>query len=319
MINVIFYIMTAGMKKVETNVENFLESLSLLHGASDGTVTGYRRDLSKLEAYCERNGLNLLTLSVADARGFLMSTEVRSLSPVSVNRLLSAVKGCYRFWEENGTVQNNPFAGIKNFKTERKLPRFFFEDEMNSLLEIEPVDFASSRDRFLFELLYSTGCRISEIIAMNSRDFRRAGDTMTVVGKGRKERVVCIGRFCKEAYRNYSLFRSAYERAHGWEENEALLINSKGKRLTPRGVHFIIGERLMKNGTIGKSVGAHAFRHSFATHMLNRGADIRIVQEMLGHSSLSTTQIYTHVELDRLKDVYSSAHPHAGSGKKGRN
>ena len=190
---------------------------------------------------------------------------------------------------------------------------------MNSLLEIEPVDFASSRDRFLFELLYSTGCRISEIIAMNSRDFRRAGDTMTVVGKGRKERVVCIGRFCKEAYRDYSLFRSAYERAHGWEENEALLINSKGKRLTPRGVHFIIGERLIKNGTIGKSVGAHAFRHSFATHMLNRGADIRIVQEMLGHSSLSTTQIYTHVELDRLKDVYSSAHPHAGSGKKGRN
>ena len=141
---------------MDPGIENFLESLSLLRGASDGTVNGYRRDLSKLEAYCGRNGLNLLTLSAADARGFLMSPEVRSLSPVSVNRLLSAVKGCYRFWEENGTVQTNPFAGVRNFKTERKLPRFFFEEEMNSLLEIEAVDFASARDRFLFELLYST-------------------------------------------------------------------------------------------------------------------------------------------------------------------
>lgn len=301
-----------------SSIESYLDSLRLLHGASEGTVIGYRRDLEKLHAYCDRNRLPLETLPAADARGFLMAPEVRTLSPGTVNRLLSAVKGFYRFLMETGQTTVNPFAAVKNFKAPRKLPRFFFEEEMNAILEIEATDFASARDRFLFEFLYSTGCRISEAVALNRSDFSVHTETISLVGKGNKERLVCVGELCRQAYAAYAAYRTAFVRAHGWEENEALFINRRGGRLTARGADLIIKERLLQNGTINKSGSAHAFRHSFATHLLNRGADIRLVQEMLGHSSLSTTQIYTHVGIDRLKDVYSAAHPHAGSaGKKG--
>lgn len=301
-----------------SSIESYLDSLRLLHGASDGTVAGYRRDLNKLHAYCQRHRLPLETLSAADARGFLMAPEVRTLSPGTVNRLLSAVKGFYRYLLESGQAVINPFSAVKNFKAPRKLPRFFFEEEMKAILEIEVTDFASARDRFLFEFLYSTGCRISEAVALNRSQFSSRTETISIVGKGNKERIVCVGDLCRQAYAVYAAYRTAFVRARGWEENEALFINRRGGRLTARGADLIIRERLLQNDAVQKSGSAHAFRHSFATHLLNRGADIRLVQEMLGHSSLSTTQIYTHVGIDRLKDVYSAAHPHAGSaGKKG--
>ncbi len=303
---------------VNGSIEDYLESLRLLHGASDGTVAGYRRDLEKLYAYCDRNRLSPETLSAADARGFLMAPEVRTLSPGTVNRLLSAVKGFYRFLTESGRAVGNPFASVRNFKAPRKLPRFFFEEEMNTILDIEVTDFASARDRFLFEFLYSTGCRISEAVSLNQSDFTAQTETITVTGKGQKERLVCVGELCRQAYSSYMAYRAISARVRGWEENEALFINQRGGRLTVRGADLIIRNRLFENTKIGKSGSAHSFRHSFATHLLNRGADIRLVQEMLGHSSLSTTQIYTHVGIDRLKDVYSGAHPHAGRvGKKG--
>lgn len=298
------------------SIESYLDSLRLLHGASDGTVAGYRRDIEKLYAYCDRNRLSPETLSAADARGFLMAPEVRSLSPGTVNRLLSAVKGFYRFLMEAGQTDVNPFAAVKNFKAPRKLPRFFFEEEMNTILDIDVTDFASARDRFLFEFLYSTGCRISEAVALNRSDFSSRTETISVIGKGNKERLVCVGDLCRQAYSGYIAYRDVYVRAHGLEENEALFINRRGGRLTVRGADLIIHDRLLQNRAVGKTGSAHSFRHSFATHLLNRGADIRMVQEMLGHSSLSTTQIYTHVGIDRLKDVYSGAHPHAGNAGK---
>lgn len=298
-----------------SSVDAYLEQMRLLHGVSDGTVAGYRRDLEKLQSYCERNQLSFETVSAVDARGFLMSPELRDLSPGTVNRLLSAVKGFYRYLTEIGAADVNPFSEIKNFKAPRKLPRFFFEEEMNAILSIEATDFASARDRFLFEFLYSTGCRISEAVALNCSDFTAQTQTLSVTGKGNKERLVCVGDWCRKAYVDYMNFRTAAARLHGWEDNEALFLNRRGGRLTARGVDLIIHDRLLKNGSLNKTGSAHSFRHSFATHLLNRGADIRMVQEMLGHSSLSTTQIYTHVGIDRLKDVYSGTHPHAECAK----
>lgn len=298
-------------KRLSTKIDDFLHNLEQLKGASLGTVGGYRKDLNKLNDYCQRQQLALESLTPSQARGFLMSTEVRNLSPGTVNRLLSALKGFYRFLMEREEIDVNPFSEIKNFKNPRHLPRFFFEEEIDSLLEIKVEDFASARDLFLLEFLYSTGCRISEALSLKLKTMEQNRETILVMGKGRKERLVCVGKSCREAFLTYQTYRKAHELSRHLEPTEALFINQRGGALTVRGANLIIKERLLKNNEVVKGGSAHSFRHSFATHLLNRGADIRMVQEMLGHSSLSTTQIYTHVGVDRLRDVYSSTHPHA--------
>jgi site-specific recombinase XerD len=240
------------------------------------------------------------------------------LSARSVNRIVSGIRGYYRYQERFGKVRSNPFADVKSQRTEKRLPSFLFEEEMAKLLEMpaHPAagrqgdgPFRSIRDRAVLELLYSTGCRISELVSLDVTDLNLKERSATVMGKGSKERTVFIGKEAFATLREY-LERRGERAAKDADSGGALFINLRGTRLTDRGVRFILTSYLQA-ANFGKRVTPHTFRHSFATHLLDRGADIRAVKELLGHASLSTTQVYTHVSLERLKKVYGRAHPHA--------
>ena len=236
--------------------------------------------------------------------------------------MVSGVRGWYRFLERRGLVGGNPFAEIRSLRTEKRLPSFLFEEEMARLVEMpsrEPCpdgeEFWKLRDRAVLETLYSTGCRISELVSLDLHDVDLKNHTARVMGKGAKERNLFLGAAAVEVLRAYMTMRPFHMHKSDTsgtaeESARALFINQRGGRVTDRGVRFILGEYLAR-ANLGKRVTPHTFRHSFATHLLDRGADIRAVQELLGHASLSTTQVYTHVGMERLKKVYRRAHPHA--------
>jgi site-specific recombinase XerD len=226
--------------------------------------------------------------------------------------------------ERRNEVSTNPFAEIRSLRTEKKLPSFLFEEEMAKLLEL-PASAAEGgeagtdgfwklRDRAVLETLYSTGCRISELVSLDLSDVDLRNRAARVMGKGSRERMVFLGGEALAALKEYMDGRRARMRpgAPGGDPQavRALFVNQRGRRITDRGVRFILASYL-RAANLGKKVSPHTFRHSFATHLLDRGADIRAVQELLGHASLSTTQVYTHVGLERLKKVYRRAHPHA--------
>jgi integrase/recombinase XerC len=272
--------------------------------------------MDKYAGFLSTRGIREEDARLPDARAFVSALAAEGLSPRSVNRIISGVRGYYRFRERFGLGGINPFADIKSLRTEKRLPSFLFEDEMSRLLDM-PLQgdrdasdgFRRLRDRTVLEFLYSTGCRIGELVALDVTDLNLKDRTATVMGKGSKERTVFIGGAALAALREYLSYRKL-RALRDADSQRALFLNAKGARLTDRGVRFILSSYL-QTARLGKRVTPHTFRHSFATHLINRGADIRAVQELLGHSSLSTTQVYTHVGLERLKKVYGRSHPHA--------
>ena len=305
--------------------ESYLVYLATVRKLSPHTLESYGKDLEKYEFYLAGQGVSAEKAGVADARGFVAWLTRQGLSPRSINRMVSSVRGWYRFLERRGPVAANPFSEIRSLRTEKRLPSFLFEEEMARLVEMpsrEPCadgeEFWKLRDRAALETLYSTGCRISELVSLNLPDLDLKNRTARVMGKGSRERNLFLGEAAVEALREYMSRRVYHARAAASspkgavpeDSSGALFINRRGGRVTDRGVRFILGEYLAR-ANLGKHVTPHTFRHSFATHLLDRGADIRAVQELLGHASLSTTQVYTHVGLERLKKVYRRAHPHA--------
>jgi len=301
--------------------ESYLVYLGTVRKLSPHTLESYGKDLEKYESYLALQGVAAEKAAVADARGFVAWLTRQGLSPRSVNRMVSGVRGWYRFLERRGLVTANPFSEIRSLRTEKRLPSFLFEEEMARLVEMpsrEPCpdgdEFWKLRDRAVLETLYSTGARISELVSLDLADVDLKNRTALVLGKGSKERNLFLGEAAVEALREYMSRRPFHAREAsrpGAEDStRALFINQRGGRVTDRGVRFILGEYLSR-ANLGKHVTPHTFRHSFATHLLDRGADIRAVQELLGHASLSTTQVYTHVGMERLKKVYRRAHPHA--------
>ena len=299
--------------------EEYLTYLRDVRNLSPHTVESYGKDLEKYEAYLGERGVEPARAALVDARGFVGWLSRDGLSPRSVNRIISGVRGWYRYLERRGTISSNPFSEIRSLRTEKRLPSFLFEEEMARLIELPSQTACSGddsfwklRDRAVLETLYSTGCRISELVSLDMAEVDLKNSSALVMGKGSKERNVFLGATAVAALRQYLSCRSLHTpRAGGSPDSaRALFINQRGGRITDRGVRFILGEYLAR-ANLGKRVTPHTFRHSFATHLLDRGADIRAVQELLGHASLSTTQVYTHVGLERLKKVYRRAHPHA--------
>ncbi|HVP19838.1 MAG TPA: tyrosine recombinase XerC [Spirochaetia bacterium] len=299
--------------------KDYLAWLRSVRNLSPHTLESYAKDLAKYEAFLEGRGVEPRNAGLSDARGFVGQLSRNGLSPRSVNRIVSGVRGWYRFMERNGEIDANPFAEIRSLRTEKRLPSFLFEEEMARLVELpsqtacaEEDSFWKLRDRAVLETLYSTGCRISELVSMNIADMDLKSSTARVMGKGARERNVFLGASAAAALRQYLACRVSHgpKSSRSPDSVRAVFINQRGGRITDRGVRFILGEYLVK-ANLGKRVTPHTFRHSFATHLLDRGADIRAVQELLGHASLSTTQVYTHVGLERLKKVYRRAHPHA--------
>jgi tyrosine recombinase XerC len=291
-------------------LERYLQYLAHVRHLSVNTLSAYRRDLELYFAFLEDRGLTEQQVEAGEARSFVGHLSRRGLSSRSINRALSALRGYYRFLERVGAGAGSPFASIKSLKIDGKLPSFLFEEEIDQLLDsVQPQDLWELRDLLILELLYSTGCRVSELASASCTDLDLKGATLRVLGKGNKERLVFLGQAAVKRLREYLLRRKAF-RTGDPDGRRALLINRRGRRLSVRGIQNIV-DRLLLHSRLDKTATPHTFRHSFATHVLRKGADIRVVQELLGHASLSTTQVYTHLDMERLQAVYDSAHPHA--------
>lgn len=300
---------------MQPTIDQYLEYLLSVRSLSPRTVGSYREDLCLYRDFLDGGAVE--DASPADARAFVAHLVSSGYATSSVNRALSAVKGLYRWMLRFGKAGANPARDVESLGAGRSLPRFLFEHEMADFLDGLPDDgFSGARDRALFESLYSTGCRVSEIASLRVDCLDLGAGRSRVLGKGSKERVVFFGQEAVAAVKAWLPFREARLRDCGLE-CPYLFINARGGRLTERGVQYLLDKRSALSG-MDKRPSPHAFRHSFATHALEGGADIRSVQALLGHESISTTQVYTHVDLARLRDVYKKAHPHAGAAGGGK-
>ena len=299
--------------KIDTLVPLFLRWLEVEKGYSVHTVTGYGRDLSEFAEMLPEDQ-DPGTLEAIHIRRFVVSLHGRN-SAATVGRKLSALRTFFKFLLREHLIKDDPIAGIAGPKAGKYLPVFLTVDEVFSLLEApDKKDRFMLRDRAILELLYSTGMRVAELVSRDILNLDFATEMLRVRGKGNKERLVPVGRPALEAMHAWLPLREqliADRARRGHEvEKEALFLNGRGSRLTSRSVERMVksyGER----AGIPQIITPHALRHSFATHLLEMGADLRSVQELLGHASLSTTQRYTHLTLDHLTEVYDKAHPHA--------
>ncbi len=284
-------------------IRRFLAHLRGSRNFSPHTLRAYEGDLAAFAAGDPAVGP--ADIDRVRVREFIAALQAdHALARASVLRKVSAVRSFARFLREQGELKHDPFANIPTPKREKKLPKFLTETEMGDLLEKTPAGPYRERDRALLELLYSSGLRRSEASGLNVGDVDFVSGFARVFGKGSKERMVPVGDRALGALREYLRRRGARE------GGEPLFSSKNGRRLTPDGVAFVLRRWIKASGYL-KSVTPHVFRHSFATHLLNQGCDLRSVQELLGHKNLVTTQVYTHVSLERLKKVYESAHPKA--------
>jgi integrase/recombinase XerC len=283
-------------------LERFLTRLRAAKNYSPHTLRAYRADLEGFAAKFQ--GLAAGDLDRAHVRRHLAELQSGDASRATVLRKASALRSFVKFLRAEGELKRDPFLGVPLPKRARSLPKFLTEAEMEEVLgaHASAGDAAAERDRSLVELLYSSGLRRMEISTLNVGDVDLLSGTLRVFGKGSKERIVPVGGEALSRLRNY--LRSRGTPADG----EPLFVNLRGERLSQEGVAFVV-RRWVKRSSLLKKVTPHVFRHSFATHLLNRGCNIREVQEMLGHANLNTTQIYTHVSLQKLQEVHKNAHP----------
>jgi integrase/recombinase XerC/integrase/recombinase XerD len=297
-------------------LDSYLKYLRHVRHFSPASLAAYGRDLELYHSYLREAGLEGRELGAAEARGFVGWLSERGLGSRSINRALSAVRGLFRFERSHGSSQADPFQQLRGLKVPAHLPSFLLEQEVAGLVDgmaadgLSAVSFWELRDRLILELLYATGCRVSELSAMNLTDLDLKARSIRVRGKGGRERVAFYGAPAAGVLKRYLESRRALALAGGREAGKALLINRRGQRLTARGIQGIVEKALRASG-LPKPASPHTFRHSFATHLLARGRDIRKVQELLGHASLSSTQVYTHLDIERLAEEYRLAHPHA--------
>ncbi len=289
---------------------DWLYHLRNVRRLSDATIRSYRRDLAAWSAFLAEVGVGEDDATRGEARMFMARMSSRHMAPATVNRRLSALKGYYEWRRRRSPGTSNPFVGSKTVKKGRNLPGYLTHEEIELFLEKTGDDFIGLRDRLLFELLYSTGCRVGELCSLDVSDVVRR--QVRVRGKGDRDRMVFIGSNAAKALEDYLPVRLEHA-GDDQDSRRALILDARGERLTTRGVYYLI-RRYAAVAGVDKKVSPHTFRHSFATHILDEGADIRTVQELLGHASLSTTQIYTHTGIERIKRVYRSSHPHARSG-----
>lgn len=289
----------------------FLHYLEVERGLSPNTLAAYRRDIAKLELYVKSNRKTLASLTASDLRDFLRDLHRQGLSLRSIGRVSSAVRGLYRFAAAEGVIRTDPVEQIDSARLPKSLPSYLNLDEVDGLLEAPDTALPDGlRDRAMLELLYATGLRVSELITLRIADFNFEIGYLVCQGKGRKERVVPFGRSAKQWIERYlrdgrsSLVRRAPD------AEDAMFLSRLGKAMT-RQRFFQILKACGRIAGIQGALSPHVVRHSFATHLLERGADLRSLQLMLGHSNIGTTQIYTHVSRERLRRIYDSHHPRA--------
>jgi len=251
----------------------------------------------------------LLSAQIDSVRSFLGLLNEKQYSKATIARKLATLRSFYKFLVKRNYISSNPVVSIRTPKQEKKLPRFLEYEEVKLLLSTPPVNtWLGARDRAILETLYSTGIRVSELVALNMDDIDFLGEVVHVRGKGKKERISPIGSSALQVIQHYMEYRNKRAQSNGNFDSKVLFVNKHGRRLSTRSVRRKMDKYLKMSG-LDPAISPHTLRHSFATHMLNNGADLRSVQELLGHQSLSTTQIYTHLTTKRLKEVYDNAHP----------
>lgn len=282
-------------------IDRFLKYLEVERAASQHTLRAYKKDIEVFSDFVKSSPEEIDPI---DVRGFIANEINSGLSKTSVGRRLAAVRSFFRFLHREGYIKSNPAKVVNTPKSPKRLPRFLTVDEVFSLVEKpEGIGFIVARDRAILELLYSSGIRVSEISNLEMGDIDLREGLIKVKGKGRKERIVPVGAKAIEAIRTYLVERMLLKK-----RGKALFLNRRGSRLTERSIRRIV-VKYARMVLIDGRIGPHTLRHTFATHLLQAGADLRTIQEMLGHSSLATTQKYTHIDVTHLLEVYDKSHP----------
>jgi integrase/recombinase XerC len=291
-------------------IENYLGYLRSVRRVSGKTLTAYRADLRDFTDFCANREIAPALASTADLRLFIGDMSLERKAAVSVNRALSSLRGFFRYLVRFGLRLDNPSEPLRNLKKESRLPAFLWEREMADFAELPEKEgiLWPLRDKAIIMAMYSAGLRISELCSLKPGSLEKGCSRARITGKGGKERYVFFSDEGRKALAAYLPARAARIKAE--KPVDALFVNKRGGALSVEGVRWIIGV-YSKHSKLPKNVHPHALRHSFATHLVNSGCDIRIVQELMGHASLSTTQRYTHVNMEKLKAVYHKAHPHS--------
>jgi integrase/recombinase XerC len=302
-------------------VQNYLSYLESVRGVSPRTLAAYRDDLSLFINYCNNHDIDPVQASPYQVQSFIAELSAERAAPSSVNRRLSSIRGFYRWLLRFGKRADNPCDNLRNVKAPQGLPSVLWEDEMAAFAELPEKNkmLWPERDKALILVMYSAGLRISELASLGMNMITGDREGARVIGKGGKERIVFFSGEARTALGDYLPQREAKIRGagiHAADTRGALFISEKGRPLSVPGVRWIIGQ-YARVSDLGKNIHPHSLRHSFATHLVNAGCDVRIVQEMLGHASLSTTQRYAHVNIESLKKAYAKAHPHGSISRGG--
>ena len=294
------------------HLTEFLRYIVIERQYSDKTRQAYEDDILDYFAFLKESGdEDYLNVTIQDIRIYLSFLHDKNYSRNTISRKLSSLRSFYQFLMKNGIISENPFSYVQMKRQQAKLPRFFYEKELDTLFDSasgdKPLDY---RNVAILEVLYGTGIRVTECTNITLQDIDFDSSVCLIHGKGGKERYVPFGSFAADAIQTYLLEGRAPLMAKNQETHDYLFVNNRGAPITDAGIQYIL-KKLIESSSLTTDIHPHMFRHTFATHLLNNGADLRTVQELLGHSSLSSTQIYTHVTTDALQKSYRHFHPRA--------
>lgn len=289
---------------MKNEINDFINYLLIDKHYSNNTIESYNRDLNKFNNFFDKE---LNSISRNDIKDYLKYLKDSNSSDTTISRNISCIKSFYKFLLKQGSITTNPLDGIVTPKTRKKLPKTLSEEEIRLLLDIKLNDNYSYRNKAMIELMYASGLRVSELINLKIYDIDLNECIVRTMGKGSKERVIPLGNYAVNALEIYiNEYRYSFIKK---ETNDYLFLNNHGKKMTRQGFFKII-KSLAKEKGIKTDFSPHTLRHSFASHLLKYGADLRTIQELLGHSDISTTQIYTHISNEKLKDTFKNYHPH---------
>lgn len=290
-------------------IKEFLNYIEKQKKYSKNTIKNYNIDILEFKEYLNEEGFDYLDVDYDFIKGYLMKLYDRKLSRTSVSRKLSSLRSFYKYLFNNDLIKTNPFKYVATPKKEKKLPKYLGIEEIEIIFNIPDLNTSlGQRDKLILEVLYATGIRVSELVNIKIEDVDLYRKEIRILGKGNKERIDPFGDYCLDAINMFINDGRCKILSKHNKTSEYLIINERGNKITTRGVEKII-DNIVKKASIKKHVSPHMLRHSFATHLLNEGCDIRTVQELLGHESLESTQIYTHVSNEHLREVYLKCHP----------
>lgn len=289
-------------------IYEFLDYISYEKKYSDYTEKNYELDLFKYFEYLDKNNLNYLTVKYKDVSNFTLFLAKQNYKSTTINRIDSSIRSFYNYLELEEKINGNPFKAASNLKVPKRLPNYFKYDEYLTMISVIDKDDYEYRNRLILEMLFATGLRVSELSNIKIKDIDFSEREIKIMGKGSKERFVFYNKECATVLDSY--LKECRSKLLNGKDSEYLFINHLGDKLTDRGIRLII-DKIVKKSCIKSKVSPHTFRHTFATMLLNEGCNIKSVQELLGHSSLGTTGIYTHLTNDEVRLAYMKAHPRA--------